>query len=448
MEDRIQEKVAPRPPRDFGLDVLAELAASDPTVISTMDRRVRELEELCRLTTSISEGLLLDEVLERVYGSFDDLIPYDRIGFALIEGDRVVARWAKSNLGALKLKGGYSLRLDETSLGTIIETERPRIINDLAEYLDAKPSSASTRLVVSEGLRSSLTCPLISDGTPIGFMFFSSAKPGTYTGVHVATFMRIAAQLAVVVERGRMASELEARRAAMEQANEELRHLDDMKDRFLGMAAHDLRNPSSSILMAAEYLQSVAGSDEQRMFAKDIHEQARYMLALINDLLDVSQIESGALELNPVPVVLQDFVGDEVARHATLAAPKGTTILFSAEVEGRVDADPVRLRQVLDNLLSNAVKYAPPRSTVRVRLKEDGAGFRVEVQDEGPGISPADQRRLFRYFGRLSAKPTGGESSTGLGMAITRRIVEAHGGEIGVDSVLGAGSTFWFRLPA
>jgi len=279
-------------------------------------------------------------------------------------------------------------------------------------------------------------------------MFFTSATPDAYTGMHAATFMRIAGQLAVMVERARMASELEEKRKTFETQNEELLRLNKTKDRFLGMAAHDLRNPTASILMAAEYLTSTQLDRDQRLFVRDIAAQAEYMLTLIEDLLDVSQIESGVLELSREPISTVEFVGEEVARHSALAAPKGIRIVFETDVKrGMVLADRVRMRQVMDNLLTNAVKYSPPDTTVVVRLRRHDGLCRIEVQDEGPGISPEDQEQLFSYFGRLSAVPTGGESSTGLGMAITRRIVEAHGGTIGVESQVGEGSTFWVMLP-
>ena len=110
-------------------------------------------------------------------------------------------------------------------------------------------------------------------------------------------------------------------------------------------------------------------------------------------------------------------------------------------------ADPHRLRQVIDNLISNAIKFSPPGSTVQVSAQRMPSGWRINVQDEGPGVTPSDRERLFQDFARLSARPTGGEKSTGLGLAITRRVVEAHNGQIGVDSEPGHGANFWFTLP-
>ncbi|NOY55306.1 MAG: GAF domain-containing sensor histidine kinase [Actinobacteria bacterium] len=428
-------------------DEVGRIAATLQSVADQLELRIREMETLDRITTLINDGLLLEDILDKVYESFRGVIPYNRISFSLIEGDRVSAKWVKSDLPTVKLATGYSAALEGSSLQQIIETGKPRIINDLGAYFRFKPDSESTGLILEEGIRSSLTCPLTNNGSAVGFMFFSSVARNAYTPDHVATFLRIASQLSTIVERGHMMSEIASRGAAIEEKNRELARLNETKDRFLGMAAHDLRNPVSAVLMAAEYLAACALEEEQRVFVEDIVQQARYMLELINDLLDVSQIESGVLELHRQEVDLCAFLGLEVERHRKLAKNKGMTIEFIPTEGGLVQADPARLRQVVDNLLSNAVKYSPPGTTVRVSVHKVPSGCRVDVQDEGPGITGADRERLFSYFGKLSNRPTGGEASTGLGMAISRRIVEAHGGEIGLDPAPGGGSIFWFTLP-
>ena len=418
----------------------------------SLDRRLLESEHVGRITTQINQGLLLDEILDKVFESFQGVIPYNRIGFSLIgdEGTSVVARWARSDLEKVNLGAGFRAPLAGSSLQGILETGRPRIINDLEAYLAGKPESEATRLIVEEGLRSSLTCPLVVNGEPVGFMFFSSVRPHEYQPHHVSVFQSIAAQLSVIVEKGRMASELDAQRQEMEEQNEGLRRLDAIKNRFLGMVAHDLRNPIASIRMSAELLadpSAMLDGFERDEFLSDINRQAEYMVELIDDLLDVTKIESGHLDLHWEPIDLEAFLAETVRRHSSLATRKGTAVTLVTHREGSVNADHKRLRQILDNLISNAVKYSPAGSTVEVSHRWEGDSWTVEVSDEGPGLTESDRRSLFEYFATLSAKPTGGENSTGLGMAITRRAVEAHGGEIGVDSQPGSGSKFWFTIP-
>jgi hypothetical protein len=175
------------------------------------------------------------------------------------------------------------------------------------------------------------------------------------------------------------------------------------------------------------------------------------MVPLIDDLLDLSAIEDGTIRLNFLPVPVRSFFERVIAFNASLARGKGTEVrlAFAAALPDEVQWDPQRVAQVITNLVSNAVKYSPPHSVVRVEVAPaPGDRVQVRVIDQGPGITPEDQTMLFQPYSRASAKPTGGEKSTGLGLAITRRVVTAHGGTIGLDSKVGSGSAFWFILPA
>jgi signal transduction histidine kinase len=440
---------------DYDLDLSVSPVGELGKLSQVLQELAKTLEKLDEITSNINAGLLLDDVLEDVYRNFRELIPYNRIGFALIEDEdssrQVRAYWAKSDQPVLKLLNGYSAPLAGSSLETIMTTGQPRIINNLAEYLGQKPDSHSTRLIVAEGMCSSLTCPLIANGIPVGFIFFSSIEPNTYAGVHVDIFQRIAGQLSVIVEKGRLVSELSARKAAIEKQNEELHRLSELKNTFLGIAAHDLRSPIGFIRMIVHFLLDASdelSEAELKSFLNDIETQANYMLGFLNDLLDVTQIEAGKLNLKLEPVDLDDLLREAVYRHARMAAPKGTQVLLEPDSTGQVTADPARLGQAVDNLISNAVKYSPPGSTVKVNVQQTEEGWRVSVQDQGPGLTAEDRQHLFQNFARLSARPTGDEKSVGLGLAITRRVIEAHGGKIGVDSEPGQGANFWFTLPA
>jgi signal transduction histidine kinase len=435
-----------------GDDTLGRLGQTLDELSHTLALRQREVENLIRITERINTGLWLDELLDRVFDDFSDLIPYDRIGFSLIENENMVrALWARSRMPQIFLTKNYAAPLHGSSLETIIQTGQPRIINDLQSYLENKPSSVSTPLILKEGLLSSLTCPLIANGHPIGFIFFSSAQTNTYRDKDTETFLRVANILSVTLQKGRLLTELSSQKEKIEHQNEELQKLDQIKNRFLGMAAHDLRNPLSNIAMIADLLQdkeAPLSSDERDSFLKDISAQTHYMLALINDLLEVTRMETGNLSLHPVAVNLGTFLQETVRRHNTLATHKRTHVLCSdTPPHASVLADPVRLRQIFDNLISNAVKFSPPQSTIRVTAELRSGQWRIAVQDQGPGLHPAEREKLFVEFSKLGARPTAGESSTGLGLFITRRLVEAHNGKIGADSQSGRGATFWIELP-
>ncbi|MBP7688608.1 MAG: GAF domain-containing protein [Thermoflexales bacterium] len=440
-------EVPTTPPDEVGRlgEALRDLARS-------LEARYREVQQLERITTRINAGLLLDDVLDNVFQDFREVIPYERIGLALLEddGQLVRARWARSDLPVVKINRHFSQPLAGSSLEVILRTGQPRILNDLPAYLAMKPSSESTRLIIAEGLNSSLTCPLVANGVPIGFIFFSSARAHAYDDAHVDTFRHIAEQLSVIVEKGRLVSEIAAQKTAIEQRNDELRRLNDLKNSFLGIAAHDLRSPLGLIQMTAELLvdpEADLTPAQHAKFTQDILRHTDHMLRLLNDLLDVTQIESGNLNLEETAVDLAALLEEAVKWHMLVATPKGTRIQLQPIVSGTVYADPLRLRQVIDNLVSNAVKYSPPGSVVRVGLQRLDGGWRIAVKDQGPGLTPTDRQRLFQDFARLSARPTGGEKSVGLGLAIVRRIVEAHGGQVGADSEPGQGAVFWFTLP-
>ncbi len=225
----------------------------------------------------------------------------------------------------------------------------------------------------------------------------------------------------------------------------------EAKNKFLGMAAHDLRNPLASIRGLAEFvLDGTFGpvNAEQTDAVDTIRQASQSMLDLVNELLDVATIEAGQLNLRLAPVRLAELIEKSVALNGMEAARKQTRILFDER-----DGDPVvaldaaKIRQVMDNLLSNAVKYSPPGSCVHVALRLSPGHCAVSVRDQGPGIPENERDKLFKDFGRLSAKPTGGEMSTGLGLAICRKIVEAHQGVIVAENLPGRGCEFRVTLP-
>jgi signal transduction histidine kinase len=232
---------------------------------------------------------------------------------------------------------------------------------------------------------------------------------------------------------------------------EQLSKANAAKDRFLGMCAHDLRNPLSSIRGLAELMvEDAIGplSTEQREIVQTIHGASQSMLQLVNELLDVATIEAGHLKLAKEPTSVVEIVERSVHLSNIEAAKKNTRIeLVKLGTDPMVDVDRNKIRQVVDNLISNAVKYSPRGSVITVLIHTDGAFAGFAVRDSGPGIPDSERHKLFKDYGRLSAVPTGGEKSTGLGLAISRKIVEAHDGTIGVENIPGRGAEFVVRLP-
>jgi class 3 adenylate cyclase len=176
------------------------------TVSQSLERRYKEAEVLLDVTHKINGGLLLNDVLDYVYLAFRDLLPYDRIALALLEEDNTVLRssWVRSEAERIQLPCGYAAPLAGSSLQAVLDSGLPHVINDLAAYLESHPESAAARLLSAESMRSSLACPMVAMGKPIGFLFFSSMEPNCYRDLHVDTFRQVAGQLAVVVEKSRL----------------------------------------------------------------------------------------------------------------------------------------------------------------------------------------------------------------------------------------------------
>jgi len=207
-------------PQEDGPIAHGDFLESAQTLVERLRQREEEFVRLTRITEQVNRGLLLEQVLDYLYEEARNVIPYNRIGFSLIDQARgvVVARWVRSDR-PVSLKAGYEAPLAGSTLQQIIETGQPRIIIDLEAYLRAKPNSKSTILIVREGMRSSLTCPLIVQGSAAGFIFFSSIHKGTYSNAHVAFFQQIAGQLGTIVEKGRLYGELAEQKAIVERQN-------------------------------------------------------------------------------------------------------------------------------------------------------------------------------------------------------------------------------------
>lgn len=228
----------------------------------------------------------------------------------------------------------------------------------------------------------------------------------------------------------------------------ELIELNELKNKFVGMAAHDLRNPAGLVSGFSEVLLSDPDMpiDERMELLGIIKEVSENMLRLLGDLLDVSAIESGKLSLKTVEGQLDEMVGARVHLMSSIAEQKNISLL-SALPPTTAFFDPDRLGQVVDNLISNAIKFSDSGTEITVSVREDGGTASFAVSDQGQGIPADELDKVFGTFQRLSVQPTGGEKSHGLGLAIAKKIVGAHNGTIDVTSKVGQGTTFTVRLP-
>ncbi|MCS6807557.1 MAG: sensor histidine kinase [Bacteroidota bacterium] len=246
--------------------------------------------------------------------------------------------------------------------------------------------------------------------------------------------------------------DMEEQRVETELLNRTLRQLNEEKNEFLGIVAHDLKNPLSNISMLAKVLHNEShtlSADEVREFAHDIQTTSERMFELITNLLDINAIENKAVRLTPIPFDVTEVAQHVASDYRGRAEAKQISINFEIPPENTmVFADKSSTVQILDNLISNAIKYSPLGRHIYIRLRKQENTVLVEVQDEGQGLTDEDKRKLFGKFARLSAQPTGGEHSTGLGLSIAKKLALAMNGDIWCESEFGKGAKFILKLPA
>lgn len=252
-------------------------------------------------------------------------------------------------------------------------------------------------------------------------------------------------------ELSRQNNELVTLQRELVRRNGDLARANALKTRFLGMASHDLRKPLSVVLLyidmfVARHKEDIDSEDEEMVAT--VRESLGEMIDRIHDLLDIGQIDAGTFALRPGMVDLAGTTRDRVRVHRTFAGAKAITVEYDGPENSLVlQIDGPRIRQVIDNLLDNAIKFSPPGGTVKVRFIERSDEIRLEFHNDGPAIPSDQQAGIFDPFVRADVAPTGGESSTGLGLAICKAIIAGHDGAIGVRSVDGEGTTFHVTLP-
>lgn len=394
------------------------------------------------ITQKLNSGIAFERILEFVFDSLGLIIPFDRIGIALVEDaggtSQICIKWVRSHMPIRHLTGRYCAPLEGSSLQRILETGEPRIINDLVKYAAEHPESKSTGLALKDGIRSSLTCPLYANNKNIGIVFFSSAKINTYEHENVRTFLEISDELSAIIENGRLKKNFENNTSSTQN---------------LRMILHDLKSPLSVIqglleLTPSEDWYQHLSSEEKNVFSI-MQKNSKYMFELLSELTELKQLDYAEETIKVETVTLENFRAD-LESSERLAAEKKNIKLRIMLMAGHYETaqfDPVKIHRVLDNLLTNAFKFSEPETQVTVTIKANKNRLVFEVSDQGQGIPHDEISKLFKEFGKTSVRPTGGESSSGLGLAIARKIVEQHGGDISVESRVGKGTVFSFWLP-
>jgi signal transduction histidine kinase len=292
-----------------------------------------------------------------------------------------------------------------------------------------------------------------SVGALIAWRELRAGRSAVFDQEEMLVLKTLADYAAVTLETARLAQETarlnhEAGQAEARREMEALREVARLKDEFLGQVSHELRTPLTIIHGYSELMVDGMLSEPEtvRQSADEIHSSSELMLRLVDDLLDTSRLDSGRIQLKPEALNLVPWLR-RVAGAFGHANPSHRVRVDLPEALPAVTADPNRLGQVMHNLLSNAVRYSARATDIRVTADVVGDHVEIQVRDQGPGIAPEDCERIFEKFYRGKHGATLAVRGTGLGLAVARQLVEAHGGTIGVRSALGRGSTFWVRLP-
>lgn len=412
-----------------------------PPDISADEWEPAERTALDAINRMVAGAESLERIVDFLFETTRDIFPCDRISVAFIEeeGHRVRSYYTVADYAPIHLKSGYAEDLADSSLEQVIERGAPRIIGDLEAYARAHPDSKSTRLILSEGVRSNLTCPLAVDGRKVGLLFRSSRRPNSYGDREVRLHLAVAERLAQAVEKAYRIEQLEAANTAYTE--------------MLGFVSHELKAPIASLVSNAEL---VAGgylgelNDRQRERLERMMARGRHLLRMVGEYLDLARVEGRDLE--PGFRLVEDF-GDAVIGPALETAGR---VIEENEMRVErdlpesplaVECDPDLLRIVMTNLLTNAAKYGRRGGSIRVRANPGPDVLEVGVFNEGPGFSPESRAKLFRKFSRLDEPELKKKDGTGVGLYTCWRLIRAHGGTITADSEPGKWAEFSFRIP-
>jgi len=409
--------------------------------------RLSELTALFQVSTTLQLQLKSDVILEIIVRRVVSTLKAQQASIMLLEpenGELVTrasygleaefSRGARKRIGE-GIAGWVALRREAVSLG-----ER------------APSSELGRHYKDNRSITSALSLPLVIGERVVGVLNVNRINHTEPFGDHHLEVLRVFAEhIAAVIDRAEMLERLGRRTRELEADNEKLADLNRMKDVFLGTASHELKTPLTSVIAYAELLDDHDGRlsrEQAREFVGRLRAEAQRLLSLIEDILDLSRLESGKLVMKPRTLDLSEVVRGAIETTRPLALKFGVPV--ESELTPGLPAlsvDEVKIRQVLVNLIVNAIKFSPRDVPVRLRTAQDGAYVRVEVNDRGPGIAPDTATHIFELFGQTVAEDSDSRGGLGIGLHLVKRITEMHGGHVGVNSRPGEGSTFWIRLP-
>ena len=429
----------------------AVIAIENVRLFKELEARTAELTEsvgqltaLGEISRAVTSTLDVDTVLDTIVSRASQLAGAD--GCAIYEYDEPTQAFhvrATHNFdrALVEILQAMPLRKGEGVMGRATEAQEPIQIADIA--VPGAYQSHLRDVLIGAGFRALLSVPLLREGQIIGSLSLNRKAPGAFPSEVLEVLKTFATQSALAIQNARLFREIADKSRQLEVAS---RH----KSEFLANMSHELRTPLNAIIGFSEVLmQRMFGelNAKQEEYLKDIYESGRHLLSLINDILDLSKIEAGRMELELTDFDLPTAIDSALTLVRERATRRGIALQKTLDERvGQVQADERKVRQVVLNLLSNAIKFTPQGGRIEVLAAPVDASVEVSVTDTGVGIAPEDQEAVFEEFRQVGASAAKQEG-TGLGLALCRKFVELHGGTIWVTSAVGTGSTFTFRLP-
>jgi len=425
----------------------------------------RERGLLRDITRAILARHALSEVLDAVAHGASELLGATIGHISLLTEDGGSVRLAAAT-GPLRARAGEKMPREGSMPGWVIEHGETLVVDDLTA--DPRGYTGVNREL---GLERGVMVPLRQGDRIVGALGCDNGRGGRRFGpLDVELLERLGEQAVLAIENAQLLEHAEQARKALAQQNVALEQAIRLKSAFLANMSHELRTPLNAIIGFGDLLASGALGvldETQRDGVDTILRNSRHLLGLINDLLDLSKVDAGKLELHLTSTDLRELVAGILLDTRSLVGRRSQRVLTELSDDSLVvAADQVRVRQVLFNLVSNAVKFTPAGGEISIRALRtnaplplpaeragDQASFAprdavwVAVGDTGPGIKSEDMGLLFQEFSQVDTSHSRQYEGTGLGLALCRRFVEQHGGTIGAESVYGHGSTFWFLLP-
>jgi len=428
----------------------AVIAVENVRLFSELQERTRELSEsvqelktLGEVGQAVSATLDVDRVLQTIAVRANELARTD--GCSIYEYDAATETFhlrVSQNLEVVHGQATTVLRKGEGVVGQLAVTRAPSQVPDIADTTVYQSSLRDSLLAA--GFRALLAVPLVSEGLVTGGLVVSRKTPGAFPSRVIDLLTTFATQSALAIQNARLFREIEDKGRELEVAN---RH----KSEFLANMSHELRTPLNAVIGFSEVLlERMFGdiNDKQEEYLRDIYTSGKHLLSLINDILDLSKVEAGRMELELTTFSLPMAIDNALTLVRTRAENHG--IALGVDIDERLGdfvGDERKVKQILLNLLSNAVKFTPEGGRVGVHAALANGSVEISVSDTGIGIAEADQARIFEEFQQAGPDHAGKREGTGLGLTLTRKFVELHGGTIWVKSQVGQGATFTFALP-